>query len=123
MYDYINIIKYRMYIINTVNKIKKDDPANPDVCMVYYYHKLVNNEDNINKVCSECKQGSRGCVQCKKELIEAMKSFLEPIQERRKFYEDNPDEVRKVLEEGTKAAREKAIAKMSEIKKAMKIDY
>ena len=112
-----------MGAVTDPNKIKKDDPANPDVCMVYYYHKLVNNEDNINKVCSECKQGSRGCVQCKKELIEAMKSFLEPIQERRKFYEDNPDEVRKVLEEGTKAAREKAIAKMSEIKKAMKIDY
>ena len=112
-----------MGAVTDPNKIKKDDPANPDVCMVYYYHKLVNNEDNINKVCSECKQGSRGCVQCKKELIEAMKSFLEPIQERRKFYEDNPNEVRKVLEEGTKAAREKAIAKMSEIKKAMKIDY
>ena len=112
-----------MGAVTDPNKIKKDDPANPDVCMVYYYHKLVNNEENINKVCSECKQGSRGCVQCKKELIEAMKSFLEPIQERRKFYEENPEEVKKVLEEGTKAAREKAMAKMSEIKKAMKIDY
>lgn len=112
-----------MGAVTDPNKIKKDDPANPDVCMVYYYHKLVNNEENINKVCSECKAGSRGCVQCKKELIEAMKSFLEPIQERRKFYEENPLEVKKVLEEGTKAAREKAISKMSEIKKAMKIDY
>ncbi|MBO5120798.1 MAG: tryptophan--tRNA ligase [Bacilli bacterium] len=112
-----------MGAVTDPSKIKKDDPANPDVCMVYYYHKLVNNEENINKICSECKQGSRGCVQCKKELIEAMKSFLEPIQERRKFYEDNPEEVKKVLEEGTKAAREKAMAKMCEIKKAMKIDY
>ena len=112
-----------MGAVTDPNKIKKDDPANPDVCMVYYYHKLVNNEENINKVCSECKQGSRGCVQCKKELIEAMKSFLEPIQERRKFYEENPEEVKKILEEGTKAAREKAMAKMSEIKHAMKIDY
>ena len=112
-----------MGAVTDPSKIKKDDPANPDVCMVYYYHKLVNNEENINKICSECKQGSRGCVQCKKELIEAMKSFLEPIQERRKFYEENPEEVKKVLEEGTKAAREKAMAKMCEIKKAMKIDY
>ena len=91
--------------------------------MVYYYHKLVNNDENVNKICSECKAGSRGCVQCKKELIEAMKAFLEPIQERRKFYEENPEEVKKVLDEGTKAAREKAIAKMKEIKQAMKIDY
>ena len=112
-----------MGAVTDSSKIKKDDPANPDVCMVYYYHKLVNNEDNINKVCSECKAGARGCVQCKKELIEAMKNFLEPIQERRKYYEENPEEVKKILEEGTKAARERAIQKMAEVKKAMKIDY
>ena len=112
-----------MGAVTDPNKIKKDDPANPDVCMVYYYHKLVNNEENINTVCNECKAGARGCVQCKKELIEAMKEFLKPIQERRKFYEEHPEEVRKVLEDGTKAARERAINKMAEVKKAMKIDY
>ena len=112
-----------MGAVTDPNKIKKDDPANPDVCMVYYYHKLVNNDENINTICNECKAGTRGCVQCKKELIEAMKNFLCPIQERRKYYEENPEEVKKILEEGTKAAREKAINKMAEVKKAMKIDY
>lgn len=112
-----------MGAVTDPNKIKKDDPANPDVCMVYYYHKLVNNDENINTICNECKAGARGCVQCKKELIEAMKNFLSPIQERRKYYEENPEEVKKILEEGTKAAREKAINKMTEVKKAMKIDY
>ena len=112
-----------MGAVTDPNKIKKDDPANPDVCMVYYYHKLVNNDENINTICNECKAGTRGCVQCKKELIEAMKNFLSPIQERRKYYEENPEEVKKILEEGTKAAREKAINKMAEVKKAMKIDY
>ena len=112
-----------MGAVTDPNKIKKDDPANPDVCMVYYYHKLVNNDENINTICNECKAGARGCVQCKKELIEAMKNFLSPIQERRKYYEENPEEVKKILEEGTKAAREKAVNKMSEVKKAMKIDY
>ena len=112
-----------MGAVTDPNKIKKDDPANPDVCMVYYYHKLVNNDENINTVCNECKAGTRGCVQCNKELIEAMKEFLKPIQERRKFYEENPNEVKKVLEDGTKAARERAINKMAEVKKAMKIDY
>ena len=112
-----------MGAVTDPNKIKKDDPANPDVCMVYYYHKLVNNDENINTICNECKAGARGCVQCKKELIEAMKNFLSPIQERRKYYEENPEEVKKILEEGTKAAREKAVNKMAEVKKAMKIDY
>ena len=112
-----------MAAVTDTNKIKKDDPANPDVCMVYYYHKLVNNEDNINTICSECKKGLRGCVQCKKELINAMNEFLRPIQERRKMYEDNPELVDKVLSEGTKKAQEKAKNTMKNVKKAMKIDY
>lgn len=121
--DEETIKKKIMGAVTDPNKIKKDDPANPDVCMVYYYHKLVNNEENVNTICSECKKGSRGCVQCKKELIEAMKEFLQPIQERRKFYEDNPDEVDRILKEGTEAARSKAIEQMAKVRKAMKIDY
>ena len=111
-----------MGAITDPNKIKKDDPANPDVCMVYYYHKLVN-KDNLEPICSECKKGARGCVQCKKELIEAMNKFLEPIKERRKYYEENPDEVSKILNEGTEVARVKAKETMDEVRKAMKIDY
>ena len=112
-----------MGAVTDSNKIKKDDPANPDACMVYYYHKLVNNCEDVKIVCSECKEGSRGCVQCKKELILAMNNFLKPIQEKRKFYEDNPSEVIRILEEGTEAARGKAIEQMKKIKSAMKIDY
>ena len=120
--DYETIKKKIMGAVTDPNKIKKDDPANPDVCMVYYYQKLVN-KDNLETVCSECKKGERGCVQCKKELIEAMHEFLKPIQEKRKFYEENPDEVKRILDEGTNAARNKAKDKMSQVKKAMKIDY
>ena len=72
--------------------------------MVYYYHKLVNKEENVKTICEECKKGERGCVQCKKELITAMNEFLKPIQEKRKFYEDHPEEVDKILEKGTKDA-------------------
>ena len=121
--DEETIKKKIMGAVTDPDKIKKDDPANPDVCMVYYYHKLVNNEENVNTICSECKNGSRGCVQCKKELIEAMKEFLKPIQERRKFYEDNPEEVDRILKEGTEAARSKAVEQMTKVRKAMKIDY
>ena len=121
--DEETIKKKVMGAVTDPEKIKKDDPANPDVCMVYYYHKLVNNEENINTICSECKKGARGCVQCKKELIEAMKEFLRPIQERRKFYEENPEEVDRILQKGTEAARSKAVEQMDKVRKAMKIDY
>ena len=121
--DEETIKKKVMGAVTDPEKIKKDDPANPDVCMVYYYHKLVNSEENINTICSECKKGARGCVQCKKELIEAMKEFLRPIQERRKFYEENPEEVDRILQKGTEAARSKAVEQMAKVRKAMKIDY
>lgn len=122
--DNEEIIKKKiMGAITDPNKIKKDDPANPDICMVYYYHKLVNTKENINKVCSECKKGTRGCVACKKELIEKMNEFLNSIKEKRKYYETHPEEVEKILKEGTKKAQERADIQIKKIKKAMMIDY
>ena len=112
-----------MNAVTDPNKIKKDDPANPDVCMVYYYHQLVNQDENCQRICSECKKGERGCVQCKRELIEAMNQFLKPIQEKRKFYEDHPEEVEKILKEGTSCAKEKAKETIHKVKEAMKINY
>jgi len=103
-------------------KLQKDDPANPDVCMVYYYHKLLNQE-NIDKIKEECKKGSRGCVDCKKELIKAMNNFLKPIQEKRKYFEDNPKLVDKIIKDGTEKARKKAKEVMSRVRKNMKLDY
>ncbi len=121
--DEETISKKVMGAVTDPNKIKKDDPADPDVCMVYYYHKLVNNEDNVKKICSECKNGSRGCVQCKRELIAAMNEFLKPIKEKRKYYDEHPEVVDKILQEGTKAAKSKAEEQMKKVRKAMKIDY
>lgn len=122
--DSDEVIKEKvMGALTDTTKIKKDDPANPDVCMVYYYHKLVNNGDNVEKVCSECKKGQRGCVQCKKELIAAMNEFLRPIKEKRKYYDEHPEEVNEILNKGTMAARERAKKQIIKVKKAMKIDY
>ena len=121
--DEETIHKKIMQAITDPNKIKKDDPANPDICMVYYYHKLVNTEENQNTICQECKKGNRGCVQCKKELITAMNNFLTPIREKRKYYEEHPEEVKKILDKGTKKAKQKAEEQMNKVRKAMQIDY
>ncbi len=120
--DTDTVSKKIMAAITDPNKIKKDDPANPDICMVYYYHKLLNNP-NLETVCSECKNGTRGCVACKKELIEKMEEFLAPIREKRKYYEEHPDEVNEILNKGTEKARERAVNTMKEVKASMKINY
>ena len=120
--DYETISKKIMSAVTDPNKIKKDDKANPDVCIVYYYHKLVN-QDNLETVCQECKNGSRGCVACKKELINKMMEFLKPIQEKRKYYEENIDVVDNILKEGTLKAQKYAKNKMKLVRENMKIDY
>ncbi len=104
-------------------RIKKDDPGNPDICMVYYYHKLFSDENTCKNVCEECKKGLRGCVACKRQLIENINKELEPIREKRHYYENNPKEVMDILMAGTAHAREKAKETMEKVKKAMKLDY
>ncbi len=121
--DEKTITKKIMSAVTDPQKIKKDDPANPEICMVYYYHNLINTKRNTEKICQECKKGSRGCVQCKKELIEAMNNFLKPIKEKRAYYEEHPEKVKEILEEGTKKAKEKAEQQMKKVKEAMKINY
>ena len=121
--DEETITKKIMSAITDPNKIKKDDPANPDVCMVYYYHQLINNKENCETICSECKKGARGCVQCKKELITKMNEFLAPIKEKRKIYEDNPNLLDEILNKGTQDAQEKAKLQAKKVKEAMKINY
>jgi tryptophanyl-tRNA synthetase len=104
------------------NKIHKIDPANPNECMVYYYHKLIKN-DNLKTVCAECKEGARGCVACKKELIVKMNEFLKDIRIKKQYYNEHPKEVEEILKKGTMEAENKAQETMKEVNNAMKIDY
>ena len=104
-------------------RIKKDDPGNPDVCMVAYYHNLFTKPEEVKTVCEECKAGKRGCVACKKQLAQNIIEELRPIREKRAYYEAHPEEVDKILMEGTEKARKVAKETMKKVKKAMMLDY
>ncbi len=104
-------------------RIKKDDPGHPDICMVAYYHKLFSSLDEVKCVCEECKAGKRGCVACKKQLAQNVNNFLDPIRQKRKYYEEHPELVEKILKEGTLKTRQTAKETMQKVKKAMKLDY
>ena len=117
------IIKKKiMGALTDTQKIKIDDPANPNICMVYYYHKLIGNK-NLKTVCEECKAGKRGCVACKKELLSKMLEFLKPIAEKRKYYEEHPELVDEILKEGNRKAKKIAEETLKDVKKSMKINY
>ena len=117
------ITKKVMSAVTDPNRIRKDDKGNPDVCMVAYYHNLFTDKDECKKICEECKKGVRGCVACKKELSNNIIGFLEPMREKRKYYEERPELVNKLLIEGTEKGRKVAKETMKKVKKAMRLDY
>lgn len=117
------ITKKVMSAVTDPGRIKKDDKGNPDICMVSYYHKLFSTEDEVKTVCEECRAGARGCVACKKQLAKNISETLKPIREKRAYYEEHPEEVDKILMEGTKKAQQVAKETMKKVKEAMKLNY
>ncbi len=117
------ITKKVMSAVTDPGRIRKDDKGNPDICMVSYYHKLFSTEEEVKCVCEECRAGARGCVACKRQLAKNIVETLRPIREKRKYYEENPEIVDKILMEGTKKAQLTAKETMKKVKKAMKLDY
>ena len=117
------ISKKVMSAVTDPARIKKDDKGHPEVCMVAYYHNLFSDKNTYNNICAECREGKRGCVACKKELTNTIIEFLKPIKEKRAYYESHPEEVDKIIKEGTEKARKKAQETMKNIKKHMMLDY
>ena len=52
----------------------------------------------------------------KEALIEDIEEFIAPLRERRKYFEQNPEEVLKILEDGGERARAVADEKMQEVR-------
>ncbi len=101
-------------------RIRKNDPGHPDGCAVFHHHCRFNS-DQEEVVRTECEAGDRGCVDCKKECAAKISEFLAPLQERRAYYDDHPDEVMDILIDGEKRARETARKTMDDVRAAMNL--
>jgi tryptophanyl-tRNA synthetase len=100
---------------------RRTDPGNPDVCPVFDLHKIFSKQETINRVNRQCRTAEIGCLDCKKLLAGHVNETLAPIQERRRPYEQNPQRVWDVLEEGTGKAGKVAQATMVEVRAAVKL--
>ena len=74
-------------------------------------------------VAKECKSGERGCVACKDELSKVLYDKFGYFRERRAVYESKPNEVKEILYEGSKKAREIAKRTLDETIDSMKIRF
>jgi len=109
-------------MITDVARIRKDDPGHPDVCTVYAFHKIFN-ESEIPEIDTQCRAGSIGCVQCKRNLSNIMVDYLTPIYERRQEILNKPEFIREIIQNGNEKAKLTAKKTMEEVRKAMKIDW
>jgi len=106
-----------MQMVTDPARKRRSDKGHPDVCPVYFYHKLFNKE-NESVVAKECKAAERGCVECKKEMAGRLKSFMAPMYEKRCELQKNKEHVRQVLVEGSKTAAQIAEVTLQSAKEA-----
>ncbi len=101
-------------------KIRKGDPGNPDICLVFSYHKKFN-PDEIPEIEAGCRSGALGCVDCKMNCASKISVMLEPIIEKRIYFESKKNEVLEILDDGENRAGKVARETMKEVREKMKM--
>lgn len=107
-----------MSAITDRSRMRKDDPGHPSDCEVAFkYWQIFGSESEIETVKCECEKGARGCADCKRQLGAKINERFAEIRERRRYYEEHPEVVKQILEEGSAKARVEAQKVLKEVKK------
>ena len=101
-------------------RITVKTPGTPEICNVYKYH-CVFNEAEKDDIADRCRNAQIGCVACKKRLNEVLNKMLDPIRERRAYYENHMGEVRDLIIEGTRRANDVGNENIRLIKEKMHV--
>jgi tryptophanyl-tRNA synthetase len=96
-------------------RVRRTDPGNPDVCPVFDLHKVFSSEEVQAQAAEGCRSAGIGCIQCKGWLADGVVAELKPIQDRRRYYEANPDEVDAILDEGAFRANGRTMVTMRQV--------
>ncbi|MCW5969592.1 MAG: tryptophan--tRNA ligase [Blastocatellales bacterium] len=110
-------------MITDRTRIKRTDPGHPEACDVCQMHRLFVPAETADRFDDDCRAARIGCVDRKRALADALIERLAPIHERLNYYRDHQDEVRNILLEGSRRAREEARRVMSDVRRAMQIDW
>jgi tryptophanyl-tRNA synthetase len=104
-------------------RMKRTDLGHPEVCTIFSYHKVFNVPEAVVDLEGQCRKAEIGCVDCKKRLAALLNGLLDPMREKRAYYESHPDMVEEILINGTESARQVGRQTMEEVREAMSLNY
>jgi tryptophanyl-tRNA synthetase len=106
------------------NRTRADIPGRVEGNPVFAYHDAFNSDhDEVSDLKDRYTKGLVGDVEVKQKLANAINRFLDPIREKRTYYEGHPMVVKEALFEGTRKAKSVAEATMREVREKMGISY
>ena len=115
------------------NHIKVSDPGSLEgnavftyldaFCKPEHFAKFLPEYESLDALKEHYQRGGLGDVKVKKFLFAVMNEQLAPIRERRLAWEKRTPEIVEILKAGSIEARKAAAQTLSEVKKAMRIDY
>ena len=102
-------------------RVRRTDKGNPDVCPVFDFHKIYSSADVVKQVDQDCRTAAIGCIDCKRQVADAMVERYQPMWDKRATIIQHPEQTQEIVEEGRKRASRVAQETMQEVKTAMKI--
>ena len=104
-------------------RVRRTDPGDPDKCPVFQLHQVYSDESRQQWVREGCSSAGIGCLDCKQPIIESVLAELAPIRERARQFEEDPQLVRNILQQGGEAAGDVADETLNEVKAAIGLKY
>lgn len=127
------IKKKIMSMFTDPNHLRVEDPGETENNPVFIYldafskpehfEEFLPDYQNLDELKAHYQRGGLGDVKVKKFLNNVIQAELKPIRENRKIWEQKTSEVYEILKKGSFEAREVAAKTLSEVKKAMKLNY
>jgi tryptophanyl-tRNA synthetase len=109
-------------MITDPQRARRSDPGDPKVCNVFAFHRMYTPASEVKEIDRDCRQAKIGCVECKKKMAQNLIVALEPIREKRAFYQAHPERVDEIVAEGCEKARKTARQTMESVRAAIKIN-
>jgi len=105
-------------------RLRATDPGHVEGNPVFLYHDVFNpNREEVADLKDRYRRGAVGDVEVKQKLATALNEFLDPIREKRAYYEANMGLVRDVLADGADRTRKVAQATMDLVREALDLRY